>query len=86
MYFTLECQKKAFQFIVDVYTAYEMYQNLVDKYEPEEEDDYLELSTQFMRCKMKSETDDPETWFHEIDYICQRMKKIMWNMQNKRWI
>ena len=76
MYFTLACSNKAFQYIVDKDTAFSMFKSLKDQYEPNEEDDYILLTTEFLKCRMKDESQDPETWFHQLDYICQRMKNI----------
>ena len=29
-----------------------------------------------MNCKLKNDDDDPEIWFHDIEYLCNRMKSI----------
>lgn len=76
MYLTLSCEKGAFTQIVNKPTAYEMMNALKERYEPKEEDDYLVLAERFLNCKLKNEDYDPEDWFHELEYICERMKDI----------
>ena len=49
MYFTLACTKNSFEYVVDADTEYQMYRNLVEKYESVEENEYLKLTAQFMR-------------------------------------
>jgi len=46
-----------------------MYQSLVNRYEPKDEDDYLTVATAFMNSKMESPDDDPEIWFQDIEYL-----------------
>ena len=76
MYLTLACGKTAFNYVENAETAWKMFANLKERYEPEEEDDYITLSKQFMNCKLKNDEDDPEIWFHEIEYLCNRMRSI----------
>ena len=49
---------------------------LKNRYEPQEEDDYLTLSTEHINSKLENDTDDPEKWFHRLEYLCQRMQNI----------
>lgn len=49
MYFTLTFTNKAFQYIVDKETAYSMFKSLKDQYETNEEDDYILLTTEFLK-------------------------------------
>ena len=84
MYLSLECNKTAFTYIIDKPTAYDMYQSLLNLYEPKEEDDYLTISTAFMKSKMENPNDDPDIWFQEVEYLCQRMKNINADYEKKK--
>ena len=48
MYLILACGKTAFSYVENAETAWKMFSNLKERYEPEEEDDYISLSKKFM--------------------------------------
>ena len=47
MYLTLVCTENAFDYIIGKTSADDMWTNLKEKFEPEEIDDYLELSQKY---------------------------------------
>ena len=58
MYLTLSCQGLAFEQIIMKKTAAKMWEALKDLYEPNEVDDYLELTQKFTDCNISSKQDD----------------------------
>ena len=83
MYLTLACSGLAFEYIIGKSTAFEMYSALKERFEPEEIDDYLELSDRFMKCDLENEMDDPEKWFHKLEHLRVRMKNISPDYEKK---
>ena len=80
MYLTLSCMGNAFEYVIGKSTSYDMYVALEERYEPEEIDDYLELSDKFIKCGLEDESEDPEKWFHKLEHLRVRIKiltKIM---------
>ena len=76
LYLTLACSGPPLQRILRKETAFGMYQSLREKYEPEDIDDYIDLSNTFYNCTLKEKESDPEVWFQDLDYICTRMANI----------
>ena len=76
MYLTLACSGTAFEYIVGRDNAYEMYQSLKSRYEPDGIDDYVDLTNKFLNCTLEDSTNEPEKWFHQLENIRSRMKGI----------
>ena len=76
MYLTLACTQNAFEYIAGHTSAHAMWSSLKERFEPEEIDDYLDLSQAFYKCRLSDEDQNPEKWFQQMDHITNRMKNI----------
>ena len=76
MYLTLACNGKAFFYVEGKESARLAYQALQERYQPEQVQDYWEVSKAFSDCKMKSDDSDPEEWLQELEYYKSRLTRI----------
>ena len=77
----LSCVDSAFGFICNARTkdlkdgdAFLAWNNLCERYAPQETTDLVQLSTDYELCTMES--NDPDTWFNKLDTLRNRMTQI----------
>jgi hypothetical protein len=77
---TIACDGEAWEITHDMdspdASAYDMWQALVDQFQPAEIDDYVDLTNRFKKCEMENEYDDPKTWIRKLQGINRRLGDI----------
>ncbi len=56
--------------------AFFAWKNLVDRYSPNSTSDLMVPASQFSKCTWKTQEQDPDEWFIELELLCTQMKSI----------
>jgi hypothetical protein len=76
----IACEGEAWEIIQDMdpanQNAHNMWKALKDIFEPQEIDDYIDLSNQFKKCTMETETENPKKWIRKLQQINRRLSNI----------
>jgi hypothetical protein len=60
--------------------------NLLEKYQVETAAGMVQLRMDFTKCVMKNESQDPDEWFTELEYLKQRLKGVKVNIEESELI
>ena len=66
----------AFTFVQDATDAGEVWSELVDEFEPNEDVDIYDIQESFTKCKLKSEKENPTMWFKRMEHLNFRLGSI----------
>jgi hypothetical protein len=77
---TIACDGEAWEIIHNMEdpnaSAYQMWQALKTQFQPQEIDDYVDLTNRFKRCEMEDEYENPRIWIRELQGINRRLGDI----------
>jgi hypothetical protein len=77
---TIACEGEAWEITQnmeqDDASAYDMWQALKQEFQPEEIDDYVDLTNRFKKCEMEDEKENPRTWIRRLQGINRRLGDI----------
>ena len=66
----------AFAFVEDASNAAQVWSELKEEYSPSEDIDVYSLQEEFLRCKLKSDLENPVHWFKRLEHINSRLASI----------
>ena len=75
LYLTMSCSRDAFNYVENAGTAYEAWNDLMERYEDLDKDDLVQLAEDWINCKPDSYTRDPKLWYAELDRISKKMQQ-----------
>ena len=66
----------AFSYVQDATDASEVWNELVDEYEPNEDVDLYDIQENFTKCKLKNGRENPTLWFKRMEHLNFRLGSI----------
>jgi len=75
-FLTMSLSGDAFSFVENAESAGDVWQELIEEYEPTDDNQIFDLQEEFLKCNLLKEEENPIMWFKRLEYINARLRAI----------